>query len=72
MKLLLSTLAVLLLAMSLAAVTKTWTAGEFLMEWGLDGNWSPAGVPTASDDVIIPSGLGGYPTTASARASATI
>lgn len=57
-------LAVLALAASLPAITKTWTGAEFLMEWGLDGNWSPSGVPTASDDVIIPSGLGGYPNTA--------
>ncbi|MBW6514229.1 MAG: hypothetical protein K0B87_05680 [Candidatus Syntrophosphaera sp.] len=63
MKALLLTLAVLLLAMSLAAETKTWTGADTIMDWGRAANWNPPGVPTASDDVIIPSGLAGYPST---------
>ncbi len=42
----------------LGAVTKTFLGGSV---WNASYNWSPAGVPTASDDVIIPSALSAYP-----------
>jgi alpha-tubulin suppressor-like RCC1 family protein len=38
-----------------AAPSKTWT-GALTVNWNGPGNWSPAGVPTGTDDVLIPSG----------------
>src|SRR6185312_17036118 len=37
-----------------SAVTRTWTGGN--ASWHVAGNWSPAGVPTASDRAVIGSG----------------
>ncbi len=42
---------------------KTWT-GQVSTNWGADGNWFPMGVPTATDDVVIP-GNGTFVTAAS-------
>lgn len=42
------------------STTYTWT-GAISTAWETAGNWSPAGVPTANDDVIIPANLGVYP-----------
>ncbi|MBS7232527.1 T9SS sorting signal type C domain-containing protein [Flavobacterium psychroterrae] len=36
-----------------AATVKTWT-GATDTKWNLDANWSPDGIPTASDCVVIP------------------
>lgn len=38
-----------------AAPPKTWT-GAVSSDWGTAGNWNPAGVPTATDSVIVPPG----------------
>ena len=48
--------AMCVLAAALAAQgeTKTWTGGE--ANWHTDGQWSPSGVPTATDDAIVNSG----------------
>ncbi len=35
------------------SVLRTWT-GTISTNWAIAGNWSPSGVPTSSDDVIIP------------------
>ncbi|MGB0879189.1 MAG: choice-of-anchor J domain-containing protein [Polaribacter sp.] len=43
----------------------TWT-GTTGIDWATTGNWDTGVVPTASDNVIIPSGLTNYPTAASA------
>jgi hypothetical protein len=45
----------------LGGATKTWT-GEVGTDWSTDINWLPSGVPTSSDDVLIPSGQSNYPT----------
>lgn len=37
---------------SALAVTKTWSGGAS-GEWNSSGNWSPAGIPSSSDDVTI-------------------
>ena len=42
----------LLSMLSAGAVTKTWT-GALNTAYSIPPNWSPSGVPTASDDVII-------------------
>lgn len=36
--------------------TKTWT-GLTNTDWSLDSNWSPAGVPTVNDCVVIPNAI---------------
>lgn len=38
-----------------SAVTKTWVAaaGATDQSWGTATNWSPSGVPAATDDVVI-------------------
>ncbi len=38
-----------------SAPAKTW-AGTVSTAWNTAGNWSPSGVPTASDNVVIPAG----------------
>ncbi|WPO79905.1 T9SS sorting signal type C domain-containing protein [Flavobacterium sp. KACC 22761] len=43
-----------------APTAKTWT-GANSADWSLDSNWSPTGVPTASDCVIIPTGVAHNP-----------
>jgi hypothetical protein len=42
------------------AQTRTWT-GNSNTFWGIPDNWNPNIVPTASNDVIIPTGLTSYP-----------
>src|SRR6185437_312121 len=49
------TLSVTFGATGSAVPPKTWT-GAVSTDWGTPGNWSPAGVPTATDSVIVPSG----------------
>lgn len=49
----------LCLALSVSAETKTWT-GATNSTWSTAGNWL-GGVPSASDDVIIPAGKATYP-----------
>ena len=44
----------------LAATAKTWT-GSTSSNWNTDGNWSPSGIPTSSDCVVIPSGVTNNP-----------
>ena len=44
----------------LGGATKQWT-GALSTDWSSTGNWI-GGVPTGSDDVLIPSGLSNYPT----------
>jgi len=41
-------------------VTRTWT-GSLSTDWHTPGNWSDPSVPTATEDVVIPSGLANYP-----------
>ena len=38
---------------STEAATKNWT-GATSSEWNIASNWSPSGVPSSGDDVIIP------------------
>ncbi len=45
---------------SWAFAQKTWT-GASSTAWNLAGNWSPSGIPTASDNVIIPSAPANQP-----------
>ncbi|MTH18301.1 glycine-rich domain-containing protein, partial [Flavobacterium sp. LC2016-01] len=40
--------------------SKTWT-GATSTDWNVAGNWSPSGVPTATDCVIIPAGVAKNP-----------
>lgn len=42
------------------AATKTWT-GNASTDRGASGNWSPAGRPLVTDDVIIPANAQRYP-----------
>jgi hypothetical protein len=35
--------------------TRTWT-GAVNSDWNLAGNWSPAGIPSADENVVIPGG----------------
>jgi hypothetical protein len=44
----------------LGGATKQWT-GAVSSDWSTAGNWTPSGVPTSSDDVLIPSSLTTYP-----------
>jgi MYXO-CTERM domain-containing protein len=37
------------------AATKTW-AGTGTSPWSTAGNWTPSGVPAATDDVVLPAG----------------
>ena len=46
----------LLAPMAAQADAVTFTAGAATTDWNTKGNWSPARVPTESDDVTIPSG----------------
>jgi Tol biopolymer transport system component/alpha-tubulin suppressor-like RCC1 family protein len=43
--------------------TRTWVGGEAAgpTDWFVPANWSPAGVPSASDTVVIPSGVANAP-----------
>jgi hypothetical protein len=43
-----------------APVAKTWT-GATSTSWSIASNWSPSGIPTDSDCVIIPSGITNNP-----------
>jgi hypothetical protein len=56
------TIFALLLSLSFQLVAqKTWT-GATSTAWNLSGNWNPVGIPTASDNVTIPSGTTHSPT----------
>jgi hypothetical protein len=56
------TIFALLLSLSFQLVAqKTWT-GATSTAWNLAGNWSPSGVPIATDNVTIPSGTTNSPT----------
>ncbi|HMA40666.1 MAG TPA: hypothetical protein VKP10_11340, partial [Gemmatimonadales bacterium] len=50
----------------LGGATKQWT-GAVSIDWSSTGNWN-GGVPTSSDDVLIPSGLTNYPTLSASSA----
>jgi hypothetical protein len=41
-------------AITVAGVTRTWTAGAGTTNWFTNTNWSPAAVPMALDSVLIP------------------
>jgi len=41
-------------AISVAGVTRTWTAGAGTTDWFTSNNWSPAAVPMSLDSVSIP------------------
>lgn len=56
MKKLVFILSVLILPSFLQAATKTWVGGTNTA-WSTGGNWSPTGVPTSSDSVIIPNSV---------------
>ncbi|MCA0230732.1 MAG: T9SS type A sorting domain-containing protein [Bacteroidetes bacterium] len=46
----------LLLGMSISQpllAQKTWTGAAGTADWNIANNWNPAGVPTATDDVVI-------------------
>ncbi len=43
-----------LLLMGVAAQAQTTWTGTAGTDWNTDGNWDPAGVPTAATDVVIP------------------
>lgn len=45
----------------LPPATKQWT-GTLSSDWSTAGNWTPSGVPTSSDDALIPGSLTTYPT----------
>ena len=47
----------------------TWT-GATSTDWATASNWNPAAVPTATDDVVIPSGPANQPTLSTAGAVA--
>jgi hypothetical protein len=44
-----------------AQTSLTWT-GAVSDDWGVAGNWNPAGIPACCTDVLIPAGLTNYPT----------
>lgn len=39
---------------TVAGVTRNWTAGASTTDWHTNGNWSPAAVPMTLDSVLIP------------------
>ena len=41
-------------AISVAGVTRTWTAGAGTTDWFTSNNWSPAAVPMSLDSVSVP------------------
>lgn len=41
--------------------SKIWTAGAGNTDWNEPGNWFQVGVPTNTDDLLIPAGLPFYP-----------
>lgn len=53
------------------AVQKTWD-GSSSMNWNTAANWTPSGVPTSSDNVIIPNNFNVTVNTAAVCASFTI
>ncbi|MBE0661107.1 MAG: T9SS type A sorting domain-containing protein [Bacteroidales bacterium] len=61
MKKSLTTFALLLCFSGLTFAQKTWT-GSTSTAWNIAGNWNPVGIPTASDNVTIPSGTTHSPT----------
>ena len=50
--------------------TRTWT-GAVNTDWSTPGNWSPAQVPTGTDDVVIPA-TGNAPTASNTCAAKTL
>jgi len=59
-KLVLLAAGVVLFSTGAAAAARTWT-GAVSTDWNVAGNWSPASVPTGSDDVTINGSLTNYP-----------
>ena len=57
---------------SISQALKTWDRGGGTNDWHTDANWNPVGVPTASDVVEIPDGIGAgdYPVVSTAQANA--
>lgn len=53
--------ALLLCFSGLTFAQKTWT-GSISTAWNIAGNWNPAGIPGAGDNVTIPSGTVNSPT----------
>lgn len=49
-------LSILTLLLSISAFAQKTYSGPASGNWNVAGNWSPSGVPTSADDVIIPSG----------------
>lgn len=60
-----------LLTGMIASAQKTWD-GSSSNNWNTANNWTPSGVPTATDDVIIPNGFNVTVNTAAVCASLTI
>ncbi len=56
---------------SVSGATKTWD-GSSSNDWNTAANWTPSGVPTSSDDVIIPDNFNVTVNTAAVCASFTI
>lgn len=56
---------------SVGGATKTWD-GSSSVYWNTAANWTPSGVPTSSDDVIIPNNFNVTVNTAAVCASFTI
>lgn len=49
------------LLLPLSGIARTWDGSQDY-HWNIAANWTPAGIPTASDDVTIPSGTPRQPT----------
>lgn len=60
----------LLLARLGAQAQKTWTGAT--TNWNTASNWSPAGIPTASDDVVIPPAPANQPILSSTAVANTV
>ena len=60
----------LLLAGLTAQAQKTWTG--VTISWNSASNWNPAGVPTASDNVVIPSAPANQPILSSTAVAGTV
>lgn len=57
---------------SVDAALKTWDRGAGNNNWASPNNWNPNGVPTSSDDVVIPNNFNVTVNTAAVCASFTI
>ena len=60
------------LAASASGQTITWTGAGDGVTWGQAANWSPAQVPTAVNDVVIPAGAGSIQIGAITATAATV